>query len=77
MIESTIRLSVEVEFHLPPIPAQLAIVGTDASIPLTDLDDDEIERIGEAWTRALLDSAAKLRKERRAAAATSNRETAE
>lgn len=49
--------------RLPRIPDVICISGSKESIPLADLSDDELQAIGEEWTRAMIRKAHKRREE--------------
>ncbi len=40
--------------HLPMVPNFLRVEGSDATIPIADVTDDELRRIGALWTEELV-----------------------
>jgi len=54
MTDSTVSVTAKVEIALPKVPHFLKVLGRRETVAVSELSKDELQQVGEAWTRALV-----------------------
>ena len=50
------------EIQVPSLPSFLYSISLNRSIPIGDMDDEDLKKIGDEWTKELIKKATSLRK---------------